>query len=521
MDEPHVDPIMIELPGLRIQAHSLTRHDGAAYALTQPEGGQQRLVVVATAGSSLLDGFVGEHCDNAGSSVLLGPLSSENATTLRGHLDWLRPTVLGLRTTVGLGDRLGLATPGHLRAVRAAGGDLAPLPAQQSIREMTRTGRTPQQVLDDAMWGVFAEGWQSGFGADADHLKTTADIDRCLTAGYTFYTFDPGEHVDTGADIAVASIVRARFDALPWDQLEDTPAALAARYLTTPITCDDHVIPCDEGALQRAAVKYGRAVAQVVTLYRHLAQVGAGRDWEVEVSVDETETPTTHAEHYYLATELRRLGVRWASLAPRYVGRFEKGVDYIGDVSAFEADIAVHAVIARSLGPYKLSLHSGSDKFRIYEPAVRQTHGMAHLKTAGTSYLEALRTVGQLAPALLRSIYAFARERYETDRASYHVSARLNRAPTPASLVDRDLPELLEQFDAREILHVTFGSVLTERNAAGERRFYDDLMGVLRAHPDAYADGLEKHFLRHLRPFARGARTTARATGAPLRNAEA
>ncbi len=517
MDEPRVDPILVELPGLRVQTSSLTRHNGAAYALTQPENGRQRLVVVAAPQSPLFDGFMGERSDNAGSSVLLGPLSSENATTLRGHLDWLRPTVLGLRTTVGLGDRLGLATPGHLRAVRAAGGDLAPLPAQQSIREMTRTDRTPRQVLDDAMWGVFAEGWQSAFGADADHLKTTADIDRCLAAGYTFYTFDPGEHVDTGADTAAASIVRARFDALPWDQLEDTPAALAARYLTAPLTCDDHVIPCDEGALQRAAVKYGRAVAQVVTLYRHLAHVDAGCAWEVEVSVDETEAPTTHAEHYYLATELRRLGVRWVSLAPRYVGRFEKGVDYIGDVGAFEADIAVHAAIARTLGPYKLSLHSGSDKFRIYTPAVRQTHGMVHLKTAGTSYLEALRTVGRFAPALLRSIYTFARERYETDRASYHVSAHLDRAPAPASLADRDLPALLEQFDAREILHVTFGSVLTAQDASGERRFSDDLMEVLRAHPDAYADDMEKHFLRHLRPFARDARTTARTTGAPMR----
>jgi len=513
MNGPHVDPLVTELPGLRIQAPSLARHDGAAYALTQPEGGQRRLVVVAPAGSPLFDGFAGVCTDNAGNSVLLGPLNSENATTLRGRLTWLRPTVLGPRTTVGLGDRLGLATPGHLRAVRAAGGDLAPLPAQQSIREMTRTGRTPQQVLDDAMWGVFSEGWHSGFGADADHLKTTADIDGCLAAGYTFYTFDPGEHVDPGADMASASALRDRFDALPWDQLEDTPTALTARYLTAPIACDGHMIPYDEAALRRAAVKYGRAVAQVAMLYRHLARVGAGRDWEVEVAVDETETPTTHAEHYYIATELRRLGVRWVSLAPRYVGRFEKGVDYIGDVSAFEADIAVHAAIARALGPYKLSLHSGSDKFSLYEAVVRQTCGMVHLKTAGTSYLEALRTVGRLAPAMLRSIYALARERYATDRASYHVSARLDHAPTPASLADRDLPALLEQFDAREILHVTFGSVLTEQDASGQRRFYDDLMGVLRAHPDAYADDLEKHFLRHLRPFARDARTTAHATG--------
>jgi len=187
MDTYDVDPVVAELPGLRIQAPSLARQDGAVYALTQPEGGRPCLAVVAPAGSPLLDGFVGERHDGAGTIALLGPLSSANAAALRARLEWLRPTVQGLRTTIGLGDRLGLATPGHLRAVRAAGGRLAPLPAQQSIREMTRTGRTPQQVLDDAMWGVFAEGWQRGFGADADHLKTAADIDSCLAAGYTFY----------------------------------------------------------------------------------------------------------------------------------------------------------------------------------------------------------------------------------------------------------------------------------------------------------------------------------------------
>ena len=166
------------------------------------------------------------------------------------------------------------------------------------------------------------------------------------------------------------------------------------------------------------------------------------------------------------------------------------------------------------------SLHSGSDKFSIYEAAVRQTRSVVHLKTAGTSSLEALRTVGKLAPALLRSIYAFARDRYETDHASYHVSARLDRTATPASLSDRDLPGLLEQFDAREILHVTFGSVLTEHNATGQRRFYDDLMGVLRAHPNAYADDLEQHFLRHLRPFGQGSRSTPDATGSRDRGVE-
>jgi hypothetical protein len=476
--------------------------DGVQYALVDTTNGDRRLIVSAPTGSAVLANFEGTAYPTAQHTALLCPLSAKNAAALREQLSWLRPTVQGLHTGVGLGDRLGLATPGHLRAVKAVGGDLVPFPAQQSIREMSRTGRTPQQVMDDALWGVFAEGWRTGFGADADHLKTPADIDSCLNVGYTFYTFDPGEYVDSSVEHITPGELQARFDSLPWEKLEDSPTALAARYLSAPVECEGHIIRFDETTLQRAAAKYGRAVAHVTLLYRHLAETAAGRPWEVEVSVDETETPTTHAEHVYIATEMRRLGIRWVSLAPRYVGQFEKGVDYIGDVEAFEADIAVHAAIARTLGPYKLSLHSGSDKFSVYEPAVRQTRGVVHLKTAGTSYLEALRTIAVLDPDLLRAIYAFSRERYEVDRASYHVSARLDRAPALTDLTDDALPTLLEQFDAREILHVTFGSVLTERDSNGKFLFYDRLMHVLRTHPEAYASDLETHFLRHLRPFA-------------------
>jgi hypothetical protein len=189
------------------------------------------------------------------------------------------------------------------------------------------------------------------------------------------------------------------------------------------------------------------------------------------------------------------------SLAPRYVGRAEKGVDYLGNLAGFEEDIEAHAAIARTLtpdGPYKLSLHYGSDKFSIYPAFVRQTRGFAHLKTAGTSYLEALRTVAALDPGLFRDVYAFARRCYEEDRASYHVSAEIGRSPLPGDLGEADLPALLEQFDAREILHVTFGSVLKEASLR------DQLLGLLREHPDHYAADLEKHFLRHLEPFANG-----------------
>jgi hypothetical protein len=333
-------------------------------------------------------------------------------------------------------------------------------------------------------------------GADADHLKTTADVDSCLTAGYTFFTIDPGEHVDNTAETATLSELRTAAEQLPPDR-----QAAATGLLNKDFDLEGHRLHFDEHTLLKAMVKYGGAVTHVVRLYQHLISVVDPTRCELEVSVDETEQPTSHAEHVYIASELKRLGVRWVSLAPRYIGRFEKGVDYIGDVPAFEQDIAVHAAIMRHFGPYKLSLHSGSDKFSIYPAAMRQTRGLVHLKTAGTSYLEALRTIAARDALLFRQIYTFARERFDTDKASYHVSAEVSRTPAPEDLADAELPRLLDQFDAREVLHHTYGSVLTERNPDGSYRFYDRVMSLLRANPEAYAQNLEKHFARHLQSF--------------------
>jgi tagaturonate epimerase len=485
---------VFEALNLRIDTRSAVSTAEADYGLAETENGR-RLAVLVGAESPALRELEGECSEHSGRTLLLGPLNPRNASVLRARLAWLRPRPLGIHTSAGLGDRLGMATPGHVRAVRAAGGSIAPIFAQQSVREMLRTGRAPQQVMDDATWGIFQEGWREGVGADADHLKTAEDIDNCLAAGFTFFTVDPGEHVDNGAETAGLDELRERVERLaPDSQLR------ATGLLGRSIDVEGRTLHFDESALLKAMVKYGRAVAHVAAMSRHLERGAAGRPCELEVSVDETEQPTSPVEHVYIASELRRLGVHWVSLAPRFIGRFEKGVDYIGDLAAFESDLAVHAAIARQFGPYKLSLHSGSDKFSIYPAAMRQTRGLVHLKTAGTSYLEALHTVASLDPDLFREIYAFARERYEADRASYHVSAQLARAPLPEAVVDG--PGLLNQFDAREILHVTFGSVLTAPAPAGGLRFYDRLRELLLVHADLYAVNLEAHFLRHLKPFA-------------------
>ncbi len=489
-----------ETPTLRaanldLLEQSLVRHENVEYGLARV-GAELRLVAAAGFGHPALNAFSGDRSEVLGQEFIVAPLNGHNAAVLRRQLPWLQPKVLGLGTSAGMGDRLGLATPGHVRAVRNVGGAVAPIFAQQSIRENARTGRSPQQVLDEATWGVFQENWQAGFGADADHLKTVEDIDSCLAAGYTFYTIDPGAHVDPRAESASLGDLRGLASMLP-GELHPEASGLLGKTLRI-----EHLrLTFDEPALLKAAVKYGQAVWHVAQMYRHLAAQAGPRPFELEISVDETDQPTSHTEHAYIACELTRLGVRWVSLAPRFVGTFEKGVDYIGDAAAFEADIAGHAALARHFGPYKLSLHSGSDKFSIYPAAVRQTQGLIHLKTAGTSYLEALRTIAALDAGLFGEIYAFARQRYETDRTSYHVSAQLSRAPLPGRFSDP--VGLLDQFDARQILHVTFGSVLTARTAEGAPHFYGRIMALLKAHADDYARNIESHFTRHLTPFAR------------------
>lgn len=420
----------------------------------------------------------------------LFPLSASNAATLRTRLRWLSPKPLGLKTSFGFGDRLGLATPGHIQAVQNY--YVAPLFAQQSVRENARTGRTPQEVMDDAMWGVFQCGWQDDWGADADHLKTKEDIPPFIAAGYTFFTVDPGEFVDNAAPTDALDMLQAKVEALPWDVLDDSAENLRARYVDKTFGFEEFAITFREETLLRAAAKYGRAVAHAVTMYKEIARQKDG-EFDFEVSVDETELPTSLEEHFYIANELARLNVRAVSLAPRFVGSFEKGVDYIGDLDELKRDIEQHAHVARHF-KYKLSLHSGSDKLSVYPLFAKATRGLAHVKTAGTSYLEALRTLAYVDPKLFRDILTLVRERYAADRATYHVSASVERVRASDELTDAQLPELLDEFDAREVLHVTFGSALKQYRA--------ELYAALRTHENEYTEILYKHFTKHLAAFS-------------------
>jgi hypothetical protein len=414
---------------------------------------------------------------------------------------------LGLAPSFGFGDRIGLATPGHVEAMKRAGNGIEPIFPQQSIREMTRTRRTPQQVMDDALNGAKAAGWTGRIGADADHLKTAEDVDVTAAVGFTFFTIDPSDDVDQQADDHNETTLREKFalarEAAPWyesylGQTVDLPTGTK--------------IELTEEACMRAAVKYGPAIRSALRLSDHICNVhdSTARGYEIELSVDETDQPTTLSEHYIIAHQCLNGGMKLVSLAPRFIGDLEKGVDYKGDVAALEASLNDHAAIAEILGPYKLSLHSGSDKLSMYPALARATQGRFHVKTAGTSYLEALRVVARHDETLFRRIVRFARSRYDTDKATYHVSATndavldedgLDAVRLEQVYLERwaDVPQGLGFTEpGRQILHCTFGSTLTDPELGPAVR------SVLESNPETYTEVLADHFTRHLKALAAG-----------------
>lgn len=463
--------------------------------------GTKELAAVTPAPAHDFEGIVREvEAEGRRLYLLTGPRSHINLEALQAQFPHLRPAPLGLKKSWGFGDRLGLATPGHVRAVERTG--IAPVFAQQSPREIQRTDRTAQEVMDAAVWGVFQAGWHKAFGADADHLKTPEHVDEYAAAGYTLYTLDPSDHVDDEADAADVSALRLKLERLPWDRLRTNWNALQSRYLGRTWRIEDHVaLTLTEKSLARAAVKYGAALSHTAELAAYTGARMGARPFELEVSVDETQTATTPEEHFFVTLELQRLRLEWVGLAPRFAGRFEKGVDYMGDLREFEQQLAAHAAIARHVGPYKLSIHSGSDKFRIYGIAAKHAKDLLHVKTAGTSYLEALRAVAQAEPSLFREILAYALKRFDADKATYYTSASPGKVPPLSSLGNEQLADLLDDFDARQILHIAFGSVLAGKDDYGQYLFRKDLMRVLNANEERYYDALEEHLKRHLEPF--------------------
>ncbi len=411
-------------------------------------------------------------------------------------LDVQQPTTIGLAPSFGFGDRLGLATLGHLDALRSYGNPLQPIFAQQSIREMERTRRKPTEVIQDSTRSLELGRYFDAWGADANHLKTQEDVNITASAGFIYFTIDPTDHLVLDADSCEASVLEDRFREIRRD------VNWSEQYIGRRIEPAPGVsIHFTKELVHRIAVKFGRAIAHAIKLAAHIDRVMSkrGQDYEIELCICDTPTPTTCAEHLVIAEQCLRTDMKMVSFAPKFAGDFIRGIDYKGDAEKLDQSFQQHAGISRSLGPYKLSLHAGSDKFSIYDSFVKATEGKFHIKTAGTSYLESLRVAAKHERKLFRRIIDFSRQQFETDRATYHITAELDQVPTPAAVGDDSLLEkiYLNEDAGRQILHVTYGSVLTD-NTLGPV-----LRDVLVANPETHREMLKHHFDKHLQALTK------------------
>ena len=448
--------------------------------------GLDKFLVIASANQGT-DEFQGEVSKLGVFTVKLAALDGQNAKVLRSLFPWTAPQAFGTTgISVGFGDRLGLASPGHIKAI--AHTNVRPVLAQQSMRELELTDRTYSHVLDAASWAAFQEGYENGFGADGDHLKKIEDVQTALDLGFSMITLDCSEHIDDGVAGLEDSEVLARYATLP----EKTRQAYEGLYQNSHYKLQSGaLITMGPEHYHRMVLTYYQALDFMEKVYNEVISK-VDRPIDFEISIDEVATPTTPQDHFFVAHELKKRGIKASGIAPRFCGYFEKGIDYIGDLAQFESEFAVHADIARHFG-YKLSIHSGSDKFSVF-PIIGKYAASAgyHVKTAGTNWLEAVRVIAVLDPSLVRKLHRKALESLEAARKYYKVSLDLTRIPHLDTLGDRELPELLNQDDARQLLHITYGFMLRDP------QLREEIYTVLKKNENVYDESLIKHMERHL-----------------------
>ncbi len=433
-------------------------------------------------------GFEGIFHSTEEVDILFCPLDHKNAVNLRKVFPYTAPSPLSDRdVTFGVGDRLGIASPGHLRLFK--GYKANPILAQQSVRELTLTGRNYEDVLDSASWAVFQERYEEPWGADGDHLKTEDWVKKALSLGFTMLTADVSDYIKGEYENCDRNKLEQDYESLDANYRKE----IEKEYLSVEFQLDkDETLKFTREQLMQIALIYNEAIEHALRLYETAVQVRGEDGFDFELSIDETETPTTPQAHLFIAKEVQKRGIKIASLAPRFIGEFQKAIDYKGDIDRFETTFKKHCLIAEKLG-YRISVHSGSDKFSVF-PSIGKLSGMRfHIKTAGTNWLEALKVIATEEPTLFRKLYKYAKDKYKKAREYYHVTPNLGNLANIDLLVDSQLVNILENPDARQVLHITYGEMLSDRN------LHNEIYSALLSHIEEYWDNLESHIGRHLK----------------------
>ena len=406
--------------------------------------------------------------------------------------------------TFGMGDRFGHQGEAQLKAVlqaRESGIEVFPT-WNKSYREHSIVGTEPQSLRDEADAAVKTLKWEESYYVDADHIRMETVGD--FLAGSNFFTLDVADYVGETPDEAKLE---------KWlDSLDPYYGTLSIEGLKEPLLLSRE-------AASEAGKQYFSAIAKAGELYRHIESQKSDSPFVTEVSIDETDQPQGPADIFYLLSMMAGEKIPVQTVAPKFTGRFNKGVDYVGDLAQFEtefhADLCIIAFAVRTFGlpeTLKISVHSGSDKFSLYPIINRliKKHGAGlHVKTAGTTWLEeviGLARAGGEGLAIAKEIYAGGIENFEALTAPYSTVIDIDTAKLPSveevngwtseqfvAALEHDLSNSDYNLHLRQLIHVAF------KVAAKMGDRYTD---ALKANAEVIGAGVTKNlFERHMVPI--------------------
>lgn len=406
--------------------------------------------------------------------------------------------------SIGVGDRFAHQAKAQLKAFQRLakeGVDAVPV-WNKSNREHSFIGSEPSSVMAAAQDAVTALAWQGGWHVDADHIGL-ATVDRFM--GHSdFFTIDVADFIGQPiGDEAVKAFIEKHPELIGSLQIDGIDGVMK-------VTSED---------VERVAGQYLLAVSEAGKVYRYIREAKGGDEFVAEISMDETDAPQTPSVLLVILAAIADEGIPAQTIAPKFTGRFNKGVDYVGDLDQFSKefndDLAViqHAIKRYGLpNNLKLSVHSGSDKFSLYpiiREALKRTGAGLHLKTAGTTWLEemiGLSEAGGEGLALAKEIYAYALEQVEEFCAPYASVIDIDQSKLPPadevnSWSGEQLAKALRHIQSnpefnphmRQLIHISF------KVAAKQGDRYLDL---LKANEEVVGKNVtENIYERHLKPL--------------------
>ena len=410
--------------------------------------------------------------------------------------------ILG-KYSFGIGDRFGQqgrAQVGALLQAKRQGLDITPV-WNKSHREHTIIGTKPADTRREADDAVKACGWDGPYFVDADHIGLK-NVDEFIESS-DFFTLDVADFIAERAEKADVNAFVEKHNRL---------------IGSLEIDGIDRTLEVSDERITVIASKFLLAVKQAGKIYRHIRAVKGTGDFITEISMDETDQPQTPVEMLFILAGLADEGIPAQTIAPRFTGRFNKGVDYVGDITQFakefEQDVAVVAFAVEEFGlpgNLKLSVHSGSDKFSIYGPmnkALKKFDAGLHIKTAGTTWLEeliGLAMAGGDGLAMAKEVYAKAVSRLDELCGPYATVIDIDAERLPS-------PEEVERWDGQRFAEALRHDQLCEAYNPNFRQLLHVAYKVAAEMGQCYLDALAKYedtiaqnvteniYERHIRP---------------------